>query len=282
MRPARRAKAGSDREADKALVAVLAALIVLLLFATNVQLWRLAPEDGGEGRTAATVGSALPPPVTGTSNDVLSRQMRRLSTPLNRLRSQLAGLQGLGAAQLTVARQIEAMNASIRRFDGVRREIGEMTKGLGKMVANTGDMSSGLASMGRDMSATRTSMSGMVKVMKQVQGGIAASNESSRDASSGIAAMSASMAAMSESFTATAAGSREMTASLATLNQQMGNLVEIFCVAFGSGLPACATSEALGSASLTPDASEESLGGDAFRQGLAPALPVGAGAEGDG
>lgn len=280
------AKDRDSRPADQALFAILAALIALLLLAANVQLWRLGSRDEAEGRTAATVHSALPPPVSGTSNDVLSKQMRRFSTrltvPLNGLRSQLTGLQGVGGAQRDVAEQIKGMSASISRFGGVRREIGQMTSGLGTMVGNTGEMSDGLARMGRDMSATRVSMGGMVQVMKRVEGGIAATNASSREASEGIAAMRDATSAMAASLAATTASSREMTASLGALNGQMGALLEVFCVAFNSSMPACATDESAVSAAPTPDRStaERVLGGEALRQGLAPALQLGSGPEG--
>jgi hypothetical protein len=275
-----RTKGGDVPEADKALVAVLAAAIVLLLFATNVQLWRLGSGGEAKGHTAATVRSALPPPVSGTSNDVLSKQLHRFSTqlavPLNGLQSQLTGLQGFGNAQRGIAAQIKGMSDSIRRFGGVRGEIGQMTNGLGRMVANTSDMTNGLATMGRDMSATRKSMSGMVKVMRRVEGGIAATNTSSREASEGISAMRDATLAMAASISATAATSREMTASLGTLNQHMSDLVELFCVAFGSSMPACVTGEASPPAAVapSPSAPEESSAGD-LRQGLAPALRLG-------
>ena len=271
-------KKGNAREADKALLAVLAAAIVFLLFATNVQLWRLAGRDEPDGQTAATARSALPPPVAGTSNDVLSKQMRRLSkqltVPLNGLRSQLTGLQGLDRSQRKVAAQIKAMNASIRQLGGLREEIGEMTDGLGKMVVSTSKMSNGLVAMGQDMSATRMSMDGMVEVMKRVEGGIAATNASSQEVSSTIAAMRDATIAMSESFMATAAKSGEATVSLGA---HMSDLVELFCVAFNSSLPACVTSEAPAAATTTPDPPMPlgSSGEGLLRQGLDQALPLG-------
>jgi methyl-accepting chemotaxis protein len=273
-----RAKDGEAREADKALVAVLAAAIVLLLFATNVQLWRLASRDEAGGQTAATARSALPSPVSGTSNDVLSEQMRRftrrVTVPLNGLRSQLTGLQGLGRSQREVAAQIKGMNTSIRRLGGLRGEIGQMTDGLQKMIASTREMSNGLVAMGEDMSATRMSMDGMVNVMKRVEGGITATNASSREASSGIATMRDATVAMSQSFVATAAKSGESTASL---DQHMGDLVELFCLAFNSSVPACVTSEAPAAAVVTPNPPMplESSGESPFRQGLDQALPLG-------
>jgi hypothetical protein len=273
-------RAGDNGEIDKALVAVIAILIVLLLLATNIQLWRLSGQSNGGDNTAATVRSALPAPVTGTSNDVLSKQMHRLSTkltvPLNGLRSQLTGLQGLGREQRGVAKQIKRMNASIQGLGGVPGEIARMSGGLGKMVVNTSDMSSGLVTMGRDMNATRMSMGGMVKVMKRVEAGIEATNASSAEASSGIAAMRDATIAMSESFAATAANSKETTASLAAMNQHMADLVELFCLAFNSGLPACAAGEGASAAALAPAHSESqaSVSGGLLRQGLVPALPL--------
>jgi hypothetical protein len=281
-----RAQDGKAREADKALLAVLAAAIVLLLLATNVQLWRLGGREEAGGQTAATAQSALPPPVSGTSNDVLSKQMRRFSTrlavPLHGLQSQMAGLQGLGRSQSKVASQIKQMNASFRQLGGLRREIGQMTDGLGKMIANTSEMSNGLVAMGRDTNATRMSMNGMVKVMKRVEGGIAATNASSREASSGIAAMRDAITAMSESFAVTAAKSGESTTSLVTLNQHMGDLVELFCLAFNSSLPACVTGEAPAAPAVTPDPPmpQSSPGEGLLRQGLDPALPLGPAAAG--
>jgi len=238
-----KAKGGGDREADKALLAVLAAAVVFLLVATNVQLWRLADRDQPRQRVAAPAVSALPPPLQGTSNTVLTKQMRRLSrsmtVPLNGMRSQLVGLQGLGAAQEGVAKQIGAMGASIRSFGGVQGQLAQMSGGLGTMVASTSSMSQGMVAMGRNMSATRKSTLGMVRVMKRLEGGIGATSASSQEASEGIAAMRDSMSKMSGALEATATNGKEMTASLAKLNQHMIDMVELFCVAFGSSLPAC-------------------------------------------
>jgi hypothetical protein len=272
-----RANGRDAPEADSALFAILAALVVLLLLATNIQLWRLGSRDEAKGRGVATAQSALPPPVSGTSNDVLSKRLRRFSSqmtvPLNGLRAQLSGLQGIGGAQRDVATQIEGMSVAIRRFGSVRGEIGQMTQGLGKMVASTSGMSRGMARMGRDMGATRRSMSGMVKVMRRVEGGIASTSASSRAASEGIVSMRDATSAMAESV---AANGREMTASLGALNERMSSLVEIFCAAFNSGLPACTPVETGGSSptAVTPEppAAGGLTGGEVLRQGLAPAL----------
>ena len=274
----------SEREADKALVAVLAAAVVLLLLAANVQLWRLSDRAKGRASTAAA-GSALPAPVTGTSNDVLEKQMRRLSAemtaPLNGLSAQLGGLQGAAGAQRDVAKQIEAMSASIRGFGGVRGEIGQMSSGLGAMVANTSAMDRGLSTMGSDMRATRQGMNGMVRVMRRVEGGITATNASSRKASEGIGAMSAATAAMSESIAATAANGKEMAVAMGALNQNMSALLQLFCIAFNSNVPQCATEEA---AAATPEAvpgtaGSSSPGDSLLRQGIGPALPLESAAE---
>lgn len=269
----------SEREADKALVAVLAAAVVLLLLASNVQLWRLA--DQGQGGGSTSTGTALPPPVTGTSNDVLEKQMRQLSAdmtaPLNGLSAQLEGLQGAAGAQREMAKQIEAMGASIRSFGAVRGEIRQMSSGLGAMVANTSAMNRGLSTMGRDMRATRQGMSGMVRVMRRVEGGIAATSASSREASEGIGAMSHATTAMAESIAATAANGKEMAAALGALNQNMSAMLQLFCVAFNSNMPQCVLEEA---ATATPETAqgrvESSPFGDSLRrEGLGPALPLG-------
>jgi hypothetical protein len=269
----------SEREADKALVAVLAAAVVLLLLASNVQLWRLSDRGEGGGSTSAA-GPALPPPVTGTSNDVLEKQMRQLSAdmtaPLNGLSAQLGGLQDAAGAQREVAKQIAAMSASIRSFGAVRGEIGQMSSGLGAMVANTRAMNKGLSTMGRDMRATRQGMNGMVKVMRRVEGGIAATSASSREASEGIGAMSDATAKMAESIAATAANGKEMAAAMGALNQNMSALLQLFCVAFNSNLPQCVVE---GAAVTTPDANRGITGPSPFgdplrREGLGPALPL--------
>jgi hypothetical protein len=262
------ARGRDSGDADKVLSLMLAALIVLLLFAANVQLWRQGSGDEAEGRTAATAQSTLPPPVSGTSNNVLSKRLGRFSNELtiqmNGLRSQLTGFESVGAAQRAVALQIKGMSASIRRFGGVRREIGQMTDGMGRMVSNTREMSNGL-------NATRMSMTGMVKVMKRVEGGIAATNASSREASAGIAAMRDATSVMAESFAGTAANGREMTMALTTMNERMNALVEIFCAAFNSSMPACALGEAPSAATAAPEPAEP----EALRQGLSPALRLG-------
>ena len=282
MRAAASAGKPSEREADKALVAVLAAAVVLLLLAGNVQLWRLADRDESKGSTNSAGGTALPPPVTGTSNEVLEKQMRRLSAemtaPLKGLSAQLGGLQGAAGAQREVARQIEAMSASIRSFGAVRDEIGQMSKGLGAMVANTSAMNKGLNTMGRDMRATRQGMNGMVRVMRRVEGGIAATSASSREASEGIGAMSAATAAMAQSITATATNGKEMATAMGALNQNMSALLQLFCVAFNSNMPQCVEQEAIGSATAEPEqgtVEKSALGESPLREGLGPALRLG-------
>lgn len=272
----------SEREADKALVAVLAAAVVLLLLAGNVQLWRLADRGKGGGSAPSVAASPLPAPVTGTSNDVLEKQIRRLSAemtaPLNGLSAQLGGLQGAGGAQRETAKQIEAMSASIRSFGAVRGEIGQMSKGLGAMVANTGAMNRGLNTMGRDMRATRDGMNGMVRVMRRVEGGIAATNASSREASAGIGTMSSATAAMAESIAATAANGKEMAAAMGALNENMSAMLQLFCVAFNSNMPQCVEQEAIGGATAESEqgtVEKPALGESAFREGLGPALRLG-------
>ncbi len=248
------------READRAVAIALAALVVLLLLVGNAQLWRLA-DQGGSARTASGAagqsGSQLPPPTTGTSNKVLEKQMRRLSAdmaaPLNGLGGKLAGLEGVGGAQREVARQIAAMGDSIRSFGGVRGEIGQMSNGLGTMVANTGAMTSGLRATGRDMRATSAGMAGLLKVMKRVEGGIAATGASSREASEGIAGMRDATAALGASIAATAANGKEMTAAITTLNENMTALLQLFCVAFNGSAPQCAAEEASATAAPTPE-----------------------------
>lgn len=270
----------SEGEADKALAAVLAAAIVLLLLAGNVQLWRLADRGDGGGSASAGSGSGLPPPTTGTSNEVLEKQMRQLSAemtaPLNGLSAKLGGLQGAAGAQREVAKQIAAMSASIRSFGAVRGEIGQMSNGLGAMVANTSAMNKGLSTMGRDMRATRQGMSGMVRVMRRVEGGIAATSASSREASEGIGAMSHATTAMAESIAATAANGKEMAAALGALNQNMSAMLQLFCVAFNSNMPQCVVEEA---ATATPEAGQGTVesfpfGDSLRREGLGPALPL--------
>jgi len=271
----------NEHEADKALVAVLAAAVVLLLLATNVQLWRL--DRGAEGgHDSAAAGSVLPPPQTGTSNEVLEQQMRRLSAemtaPLKDLSAQFEGLQGAAGAQREVAKQIESMNASIRRFGAVRREIGQLSSGLGAMVANTSKMDKGLGTVGRDMRATRQGITGMVRVMRRVEGGIADTNASSREASAGIGAMNSATAAMAESIAATAANGKEMTTAMSNLNQNMSALLQLFCVAFDSNLPQCAEGEETGSAAPETEQTpvEKPTPGElSFREGLSPSLPLG-------
>jgi len=270
-----------DREADKALVAVLAAAIVLLLLAGNVQLWRLADRDEGGGSTSGS-GSVLPAPVTGTSNDALKKQMRQLSAemtaPLNRLSAQLKGLQGAAGAQREVARQVKAMNASIRRFGAVRGEIRQMSKGLRAMVANTGAMNRGLSSTGRDMHAARQGINGMVRVMRRVEGGITATSASSREASEGIGAMSHATTSLAESISGTANNGKEVAAAMGSLNQNMSALLQLFCVAFNSSMPQCVEQEATGSATAEPGQGafeKPAFGKLPLREGLSPALRLG-------
>jgi hypothetical protein len=242
---------GDRREADRAVAVAMVVLIVLLLVVGNAQLWRLADQGGATGAvpaTTGTAGSSLPPPTTGTSNAILEKQMRRLTAnmaaPLNGLNGQLTGLQDVGGAQREVARQIAAMGASIRGFGGVRGEIGQMSNGLGAMVSNTGAMTKGLQTTGRDMRATSASMAGLLQVMKRVEGGITATQSSSREASEGIGGMRDATSAMATSIAATAANGKEMTAAMASLNENMKALLQLFCVAFNSNAPQCASEEA--------------------------------------
>lgn len=282
MRAAAGAGKPSGGEADKALVAVLAAAVVLLLLAGNVQLWRLADRDEAKGSTSSPGGTALPPPVTGTSNEVLEKQMRLLSAemtaPLKGLSAQLGGLQGAAGAQREVANQIEAMSASIRSFGAVRGEIKQMSTGLRAMVANTSTMNKGLRTMGHDMRATSRGMNGMVRVMRRVEGGIAATSASSREASEGIGAMSAATAAMAQSIAATATNGKEMATAMGALNQNMSALLQLFCVAFNSNMPQCVEQEAIGSPTAEPKrgtVERSAVDELPLRQGLAPALRLG-------
>src|SRR3954453_23717825 len=100
MSNAKQPSAQRDNDVRGVLTALLGALIVALLVVTNIQLANLG-DAGGAGNQSGAV--PIPPPVQGTSNDVLSEELRKLSgdltAPLNLLRGKLDPLSSLSAGQ---------------------------------------------------------------------------------------------------------------------------------------------------------------------------------------
>lgn len=247
----------SNEPGRLAVFAGLILLIALLLVATNVQLWRLVDRQQAGAKTSApqsAAGSTLPAPVSGTSNDVLSKRLSRLSkgvtTPLHGLSGQLTPLQSFGTAQQGVSNQLAAVNRSIRRFGAVRKEMGQMTNGIEAMVASTNRMSEGLHVMGTNVRATQSSMAKLLSVMTRVEGGIAETGAATKEASAATqsaslttAGLGESMKTMVQGISQTNASTQEMTAGLGSINQTMGQLLKVMCQTLGKTSGPCVGTE---------------------------------------
>ncbi len=241
-----------DSDVRGVLTALLGALVVVLLVIANIQLAGL----GGPSDTGSQSGVVpIPPPVQGTSNDVLSDELGELSedltAPLNLLRGKLDPLSSLSAGQFAAADSFEDVASSVRRLGSVRQELAQMSAGLGNMVSNTeamagslGESNTTLKGVGRDIGSTNRVTSRLARTMGQVDESITTTgrttSESLAGMSTGINAMRESISGMSQSLTTETQGMR---ASLVELNSNMEEFLSLFCILLTSE-PECQSTSA--------------------------------------
>jgi len=257
MNSAQEGSPKKDADVRGALVALIGALIAALLVVANIQLANIGNDSGTPGRSTAAVGSALPPPAQGTSNDVLSKELRRLSrnlvSPLNLLRGQLGPLSGLSAGQTNVANSFQNVADSVRNLGSVQQELAAMSAGMGHMVGNTEAMAGHLGS-------TNTTLSSMDH---NIVAAGKSTNESMARMSGGIEAMHESISSMNQFLASTSTETKEMSTSLVQLNSNMEELISLFCTLLTSEAD-CASAET--STSAAPMHVAETI----TAEGLAP------------
>jgi ABC-type transporter Mla subunit MlaD len=252
MSNAKQNPAQRDSDIRGVLTALLGALVVVLLVVANIQLASL----GGPSNTDSQSGAvSIPPPVQGTSNEVLSEELGELSddlaAPLNLLRGKLDPLSSLSAGQFAAANSFEDVASSVRRLGSVRQELAQMSAGLGSMVSNTeamagslGESNTTLEGVGRDIGSTNRVTGRLARTMGRVDRSITATgkttNESLAGMSAGITAMRESISGMSQSLTTETQGMR---ASLAELNSNMEEFLSLFCILLTSE-PECQSASA--------------------------------------
>jgi hypothetical protein len=228
-----------DNDIRGVLIALMGALVVVLLVVANIQLANLGDSSDSDGQSSAV---SIPPPVQGTSNDVLSEELGELSddlaAPLNLLRGKLDPLSSLSAGQFAAADSFENVASSVRRLGSVRQELAQMSAGLGSMVSNTeamagslGESNTTLEGVGRDIGSTNRVTGRLARTMGQVDDSITATGKTTSESlagmSAGISAMRESISGMSQSLTAETQGMR---ASLAELNSNMEEFLSLFCI----------------------------------------------------
>jgi uncharacterized protein YoxC len=267
MSSAKQDSAQRDSDVRGVLIALLGALVVALLVVTNIQLASIGDQGGTSGQSS-TARVPIPPPVQGTSNDVLSEELRQLSgdltAPLNLLRGKLDPLSSLSAGQFAAAESFQDVASSVRRLGSVRQELAQMSAGLGDVVGNTeamagslGDSTTTLKGVGRDIGSTNRTTSGLARTMRQVNKSITTTgrttSESMGRVSAGIDAMRESITGMSQSLAATSTETKEMRASLTELNSNMEEFLSLFCILLTSE-PECESTSASTSAAPMPKA----------------------------
>lgn len=229
----------SPRDADTqgALIALLGALIVALLLVANVQLAAVGGQDGESSPTEAT---ALPPPVQGTSNDVLADELRGLSNdltaPLNLLRSELGPLAGLPAGQLAVADSFEGVAGSVGKLGAVRKELATLSAGIKDVVGNT----EALTGVGQDINATSRMTNGMARAIRKLDKSVTSTGKSANES---VVRMNEGIEAMRQSLASTSSETQKMGASLAELNTNMKQFLTLFCILLTSE-PKCSSTDA--------------------------------------
>lgn len=245
---------------------LLGALIVALLVVTNVQLAHIGNQGSTGGRSTGAGAGSIPPPVQGTSNDVLSEELHHLSgnlaQPLNLLRGKLGPLSSLSSGQLAAANSFENVASSVRKLGSVRKELAQMSAGLGDVVGNTEAMAGSLVDstttlkgVGRDIGSTNHRTSGLVHTMRQVNESITetgtTTSESMAQVSGGIDAMRESISGMGQSLATTSTETKEMRASLTKLNSNMEEFLSLFCILLTSE-PECESTSTSTSATPMP------------------------------
>jgi methyl-accepting chemotaxis protein len=242
MTTGRPKKSQRDADTQGALIALLGALIVVLLLAANVQL---AAVGGRDDESSSTEAVALPPPVQGTSNDVLADELRGLSddltAPLNLLRDELNPLTGLPAGQLAVADSFEGVAGSVRKLGVVREDLAALSAGIEDVVSNT----EALTGVGDDISATSRMTNGMARAIRKLDKSVTGAGKSANES---IVRMNEGIEAMRQSLASTSSETQSMGASLAELNTNMKQFLKLFCILLTSE-PECSSTEATGSQS---------------------------------
>lgn len=233
-------------------MALLGALVVLLLLVANVQLSEGG--DGGEngvGHQGNGAAPTIPAPVQGTSNKVLSEELKGVSTSLSRpvdlLRKQMAPLAGLTAGQAELSESFGAVAGSLSGLSTLRLQLRKMTAGLGAVVGNTKamagnlhDTTSTLKAVERGIGSTNKQTTGMVEAMQTVNKSITDSGKSTNESigkmNDGFEAMRQSFGEINQALAATSAGTQEMKssmvemkASMITLNSNMERFLNLFC-----------------------------------------------------
>ena len=216
-----------DNDVQGALIALLGALIVMLLIVANVQLANVGNQDGAGDQSSTVGAAAIPPPVQGTSNDVLAEELRGLSgdltAPLNLLRGRLDPLSSLPAGQFAVADSFQDVAGSVRKLGSVRKELSALSSGIDDVVGNT----EALNGVGQDINSTGRMTNGMARTMRRVEQSIAATGKSANES---ITQMSSGIEAMKQSLAATSGETKGMAGSLEELNSNMTEFLALFCL----------------------------------------------------
>ena len=256
MRKEPAARQKNDGDVQGALIALIGALVVTLLIIANAQLAGLG--QGGSAGPSRVAEPALPPPLQGTSNDVISEELRQLSrnlaSPLNLLRGELDALSGLSSGQADVANSFQKFAKSVRNLGTVQGELAAMSAGLGDVVGNTeamagslGGTNAALSSVDHNIRSTSRATNGMLQATRHLNASVVTSgrstNETMAKVSSGIEAMRGSLTAMNQSLSSTSAETKKMTESVAKLSANMERFFSLFCILLTSE-PNCETTEA--------------------------------------
>lgn len=274
-----------DGDARGVLVALIGAVIAALLVVANLQLAQIGNDDTTAERAAPGTESALPPPTQGTSNDVLSSELQRLSrnlsSPLNLLRNQLGPLSGLSAGQADVASSFQNVASSVRELGSVQQDLSALSSGLGDVVGNTkamagslGGTNAALHSMSQNLDSTSGATRRMVRVIRRLNESLAATgtstNESMSRMSGGIEAMGESMASTNQFLASTSTETRAMGESLVRLNANMEAFLSLFCTLLTSET-SCEGGEA--SALAIPDPPTEAADDPGSESSAVPPSP---------
>jgi len=233
------------------LLALIGALIVGLLIVANVQLSNVGGGKEVVAKAAPESAAALPPPTQGTSNAVLSEEMKRLShnlsSPLDGLHEQLGPLAGLTASQAAIAGSFQNVAKSVHGLRSVQGQLSNLDDGIGSVVENTEALSdplestnSSLAAMSTEIAATSRATKGMLAATKHLNQSIESSGKSTTASmekvstgiegmSGSIAVMNGSIAGMNQSLLTSTSEISAMSASLKQLNVNMEKLINLFC-----------------------------------------------------
>jgi septal ring factor EnvC (AmiA/AmiB activator) len=234
--------ASSPPSARHALVVVGVSLLLALLILTNLQLRQIAdrPRESNVG------GAVVAPPVEGTSNGVLSKQLHELShnlsSPIDELRRQLTAFSGASAGQAALANSVHGVAGSVARLGAVQHELTQMTKalatvddntrtmadrvagligGIGKTNATLSDTNMTMTGVGQSMNATSATTTGMAQTMSQVDQAISATSDSTANLGQTMSTLSQGISTMNQSMSEVGGGIANMRQSLAAMNQSL-------------------------------------------------------------